>query len=283
MKRQNQKQQRERLETLASDLCKLYIRFVEEHSNPLTATIDDFQLLFDECKTEYLHYVGPSTASCPYHPDVVEDLLQLAVAYLYIPSAIATGHVRRFGFFIVYFLYATQPAHRVLLRSTQEEAMGGTTVSPTPVYVSAFILEQAMQLVEDKKQQPFCLSGHLHPCGSDPSSPVSAGGGSIPRYRGASPTANQNRPLPISPVEEQIIVSMHLNRAWCVQPYVDITMYLQAILNTHETQHVPLLKPVLASNPVHDSGYGGQRESSIPAALMRGLSDYAAMKTQLNF
>ncbi|KAG8343546.1 putative Small nuclear RNA activating complex (SNAPc) subunit SNAP43 [Trypanosoma vivax] len=99
---------KKRLEIIAADFVSLYREAQKQEL--LTSRglqLDAFQKLFDSLQIEYLHYAGSSAAE-PFHREVVEDLLQLASAYMTLQPDVAPKS-RAFGLYLTFMLYATQP------------------------------------------------------------------------------------------------------------------------------------------------------------------------------
>ncbi|RNF26570.1 small nuclear RNA activating protein 3 [Trypanosoma conorhini] len=96
------------LHLIALDFVALY-REVSRHSllTPEGLDMDAFQAVFDRMHMEYLHYAGSSPTQ-PFHVEVVENVLQLAAAYLSLPTDVSPSS-RAFGLYLVFFLYASQP------------------------------------------------------------------------------------------------------------------------------------------------------------------------------
>ncbi|RNF03144.1 small nuclear RNA activating protein 3 [Trypanosoma rangeli] len=97
------------LHVIASDFVAFY-RELSRHSllTPERLNMDAFQAIFDRMHMEYLHYAGSSSTQ-PFHVEVVENVLQLAAAYLSLPTDVSPSS-RAFGLYLVFFLYASQPS-----------------------------------------------------------------------------------------------------------------------------------------------------------------------------
>ncbi|CBH15772.1 hypothetical protein, conserved [Trypanosoma brucei gambiense DAL972] len=99
----------QRLVLIATDFVTLYQEALSRQLlTPAALTPDAFKDLFDRINVEYMHYAGAG-ATQPYFEDVVENLLQLAAAYITLPPD-AAPNSRAFGVYLTFFLYATQPA-----------------------------------------------------------------------------------------------------------------------------------------------------------------------------
>ncbi|KAH9582028.1 Small nuclear RNA activating complex (SNAPc) [Trypanosoma melophagium] len=98
----------QRLALIAADYAALYRELARLHLlTPNELNINAFQTVFDRMHLEYLHYAG-STVTQPFHHDVIENVLQLAAAYLSLPTE-ASPNSRVFGMYLLFFMYATQP------------------------------------------------------------------------------------------------------------------------------------------------------------------------------
>ncbi|PBJ67838.1 hypothetical protein BCY84_22810 [Trypanosoma cruzi cruzi] len=93
---------------IASDFAALYREMVKHLVlTPHGLNMDAFQAVFDRMHVEYLHYAGSSNTQ-PFYMDVIENVLQLAAAYLSLPTDVSPNS-RAFGLYLVFFLYSTQP------------------------------------------------------------------------------------------------------------------------------------------------------------------------------
>ncbi|ESL09695.1 hypothetical protein TRSC58_02581 [Trypanosoma rangeli SC58] len=130
------------LHLIASDFVAFY-REVSRHSvlTPEGLNMEAFQAVFDRMHVEYLHYAGSSSTQ-PFHVEVVENVLQLAAAYLSLPTDVSSTS-RAFGLYLVFFLYALQPS---------------IETSPVKVRVALGTLQSYLDdiadSVEDAKPQP---------------------------------------------------------------------------------------------------------------------------------
>jgi hypothetical protein len=90
------------LDLLLKDVVKLF------RALPSRITVvEEFEHVWAANNIEYLMYAG-SSASHAFHPHIVSQLLDIAAAYLYLPSAVAP-RAREFGLLLCFFFYFTQP------------------------------------------------------------------------------------------------------------------------------------------------------------------------------
>ncbi|CCW66922.1 unnamed protein product [Phytomonas sp. Hart1] len=189
-------------EKLATDLVNAYTNFISAFPDLTIATIENFAPLFEKSYLEYLFYSGNCTLDCPYHEWVVEEVLQLSVAYLYLPVVIVNPHARRFGFLLVFYFYFTQPA--------MSNKYG---VRPMPVRVASHIINDVL----DRKY----------------SSNSNSDGCLVDTFYGYDAVDDNE--------ERRIVLAMYKHQAWCLTLYDNIGDHLQALIDAHEKSGALLL------------------------------------------
>ncbi|ORC92918.1 small nuclear RNA activating protein 3 [Trypanosoma theileri] len=243
----------QRLALIAADYAALYRELARLHLlTPHELNIHSFQTVFDRLHLEYLHYAG-STATQPFHRDVIENVLQLAAAYLSLPTE-ASPNSRAFGMYLLFFMYATQP-----------------TIDTTPIKVR-ISLGTLQNYVADATATSSSSSSSSYNNNNNNSN------NSVCEHFGSCVTAG----------ERQLMLTLHQTGAWHIVPFDDIAPYVRTLLEVHEAEGVPLITKSRSNPKEKNKQRKGQLvllesvgTSNDKTALSQQLEAYEAMKRRL--
>lgn len=241
-----EKREEQRLDILATDLANAYAAFLEAFPNPATVTIANFGDFFHDQQLEYLLYAGTtgstrkaSPLGMPYSDVIVQDLLQLSAAYLYLPVGLARPHVRLFGLMLCYYFFATQP-----------QRAEASCVTPARISVAVSVLEDLCSQATDERLERLSERGGLAlpSCSATPKASstsssatllsialkLKAGGAAAATAASPSPSSAKPSSSVLTEAERIVFVSLHKYGAWQAQPYERIEPHLRALTKAHE-------------------------------------------------